>query len=58
MNDFVSHVDGRAVLDQGQLDDLYGPVNARAEPAWSGQNDTEGREMRLRSQRLGWRWNG
>jgi hypothetical protein len=41
MNDLVPHVDGSAILGQGQLDDLDGAINPGAKTAWGGQQHLE-----------------
>jgi hypothetical protein len=41
MYDLVPHVDGSAILGQGQLDDLDGAINPGAKTAWGGQQHLE-----------------
>ncbi len=41
MNDLVPHVDGSAILGQGQLDDLDGAINPGAKTARGGQQHFE-----------------
>ena len=46
VHDLMAHVDGGAVLGERQLDDLDGPVDARAEAARRRQVNGEGRTLR------------
>ncbi|MGF6369831.1 hypothetical protein OKW40_002581 [Paraburkholderia sp. RAU6.4a] len=48
MDDFVTHVDRRAIQLDGPLDDLDRPVDAGAEPAWLGQQDLRFGKSRIR----------
>ena len=47
VNNFVAHIDRRAPLLNRALDDLNGPVHARAEPARRCKQDGEWRFWRV-----------
>jgi hypothetical protein len=48
VDDLVAHIDRRAEFLDGALDDLDGPIDARAEAARAGEHDGERRTDRHR----------
>jgi hypothetical protein len=41
VNDLVTDIDRSPVSPQGELDDLYGAVNAGTKASWRAENDIE-----------------
>jgi hypothetical protein len=52
MHDLVSDIDRRTIAGQGALNDFDRAINSGAKSAWGGQQEAEGRLVRLRKGRV------
>ena len=52
MDNFVTHIDRRAIARQRLLDDLNRAIDPRAESAWSSEQDAKRRQRRCHERAL------